>query len=1336
MSTFRYRLLSLAALTLAIGASLAVAQVPANDSCAGAVVISSLPFSHSQNTRLANPNAGDPVLACADSGGGKTVWFKYTPASTGYILFSTTKSTPVDYDIALGLYTGVCGALVQVECADDSIPGTARQAVLGYNAQAGVTYYLQVAEWNGGGPSGGVPTGGNLVLEVYPWSPQPLTRTPKTGSVAGGASILLIDLGMKEFQPTAQSFNETEEINREQVMLPTPDDVMPPLAPAGSNVVKDQTVQQVAAPPSAYPVIWKEFKGNTATGYIPPDPIMAVGPNHVIGAVNSAFGVWDKDGNLLETRSLNTWFSNVASPVGFSDPQVLFDHYANRWIVAGGNFSPPYSFLISVSDDADPFGTWYNWSLPAGLGDSLTGNLPDYPQIGYDSLAIYITSREFGASFLYSRLRIIEKTQLYDNDTGPVSWTDIWDFREPDHTWIPLDGMRPSIIYGSPGVHYLVNASPYSVGTFFTIWSVHDPIGIPAVTAMNVPAVEYYPAPNAGQLGGGVALEAGGSAVRHKAVYRDSSLWMAHSIASGPGGAYSAARYVRLNPHTGANMEDVALASDGYWYSYPALMADADRNIVVTYTRSGLTEYPGAFVAGHRDLDPPGLIPNIIPLAAGKENYQAVGGGRNRWGDYMGIGLDPSDSLAIWVNTEYAIENSNWETRFGKIKFSLFTGPKLQTDAGSFSFGNVEVSYSSDTLMFLIANDGDATLVISSIDLPDSNFQLVGPPAFPHSLESYRVDTVRVHFVPEAVGVFHDSIMVNSNDGTRPAIKIAVAGNGYIVEPAASGTMYLGAGTGDQGRLRTVDPVSAATAIKGPSGYIQMLNLRVNEATGELMGLAINSPTSAARADLVRVSSLGGDAHVVSTIDVSLLKGMTFRDDTLYLGRINGAVYRVDIPTGNATQIASAGIPISGLDFNPVTGELWASVRGGSPIDGIYKISLPAGVATLVGTTGLGVQTIDIAFDANGTLFGLVGTGAAQSELILIDTLTGGGTKIGPLGLTTAQSIAFHPDVANFAYSYHLFQKWNLLSLPLDVPDRSLQGVFPPALLSSKAYAYDGGYIQADTLRSRTGYWVKMASAKAHSIIGAPDSTDTLALAARWNMISTNSFVAPLSSLATDPPSIIMTQFYSYDDTGYVIADSILPGRGYWVRASVPGTLHLNVPAAMPLGSPKPSAREALAALSALRIEDGAGRSQTLRFGPRGGESPAPELFELPPVPPDAGFDARFGSGSMVGYNDAAAGTEGSLPVRIFSDRYPVTLRWDVKGDPGATYALVYPAGADAPDVAVPMSGAGSRTLTEVQARGLRLAMSSKEMPKEFALSQNYPNRRRRWSTRCRARSM
>ncbi len=1317
-----YLFLSAVVLVLLFATSGAIAQIPANDSCAGAVLVTGLPFTHSQNTALATPDPNDPILACADSGGGKTVWFTFTPVTTEYVKFSTANSTPATYDVALGLYTGSCGALVEVDCADDINPGTVRQAMIGYTVQAGVTYYLHVAEWNGGGPSGGVPTGGNLVLDVYQSAPDPLYAGPKSGSVAGGASVVLSALGGQNVPSPVVEEHAGQAHNPPQVMFPAPADVHPASGPIGSNFIKDPSINATAAA-TAQPVVLKNHLGNTSTGAIPPDPIVAVGPNHVIGMVNSNFNVWDKDGNLLETRSLNTWFSNVASPIGFSDPQILYDHFTGRWIMAGGNFAPPYTFLISVSDDSDPMGTWYNWSLPAGLGDSLTGNLPDYPQIGYDSLAIYITSREFTTGFLYSRVRIVEKTQLYNNDAGPVSWKDIWNIGEPEHPLIKIDGVRPSIIYGSPGEHYLVNASPYSPGTFFSVWKILDPIGTPSMTGENISVVGYLSPGNASQLGGGTLLETGGAAIRHKAVYRDSSLWMVHTIASGTDSAYAAVRYVRINPHTSTNLEDVAMGAEGYWHSYPAIMADADKNIIITYSRSGLTEYPGAFVAGHKDTDPPGLSASVV-LAEGAGNYDVVGGGRNRWGDYMGIALDPADSLALWVNTEYAVTTNDWATRIGMVKMGPLPGAYINSSLTSMTFGSWEVTDSSDSQAFTLTNNGIDTLEISSIDLPDSNFHLVTTPAYPLKLATFAIETLWVRFVPENRGSFADSLMVNSSDTVRPALKIAVYGSGFIVDQAVSGTMYAGSGTTDFGRLRTVDPIDASTTPVGPSGFNQLLNLRVRVSTGELVGLATNSATTAAAYDVVRINSSLGDAHTISTIPLNFLKGMTFRDDTMYVGRITGGIYSVDLATGTPTLVAATGKQLAGIDFNPVTGELWASVKGGpaTPIDGIYKIDLLTGTPTLVGTTGFGVQTVDIAFDANGTLFGLIGTGVNTNELVLIDTLTGGGTKIGPMGITSAQGIAFHPDVANFAFAYHFFQKWNLMSLPVNVPDRSVSGIFPSALLDSRAYSYDGGFITTDTMENRAGYWAKIVSASAHSIIGTPDSTDTIGVAGRWNLIGPNSFITPVSSITTDPGSILATNFYAYDDTGYVTADSLIPGRGYWVKASTAGTLHLNVPSNVPGGSPKASPRDYLAELSFVRIEDGAGRAQTLYFGERSDGSPSPELFELPPVPPDAGFDVRFGSGSMVEFHDAKNGAESSVPVRILSARFPVTVRWEIKGDPGTLYTLASSAPGGSQESLAQIEGSGSRTLNREQAQSLRLVAGSRGVPKEFSLLQNYPN--------------
>ena len=131
----------------------------------------------------------------------------------------------------------------------------------------------------------------------------------------------------------------------------------------------------------------------------------------------------------------------------------------------------------------------------------------------------------------------------------------------------------------------------------------------------------------------------------------------------------------------------------------------------------------------------------------------------------------------------------------------------------------------------------------------------------------------------------------------------------------------------------------------------------------------------------------------------------------MYVGRFTGEIYRVNVNTGDTALVAktSPTVNIAGLAFHPKTGQLWASVRSGSPVDRIFKISLPSGAATLVGQTGLG-QISDIVFDKNGRLFGISGTGTAVNNLVRIDTSTGVGTIIGSMGRASVQALAVDPD--------------------------------------------------------------------------------------------------------------------------------------------------------------------------------------------------------------------------------------------------------------------------------------------------------------------------------------
>ena len=218
-----------------------------------------------------------------------------------------------------------------------------------------------------------------------------------------------------------------------------PSNLAAPLAPAGSNEVEDASRPlskrgsrplQVAA--AASPIV--SFPGLDYTARIPPDPIVAVGPNHLVAAVNSKFGVFSKSGTLLSQTQANDWFSNVLPNIvaigGSFDPKVVYDAAAGRWILVylATDDKTESWVLISVSSNSDPTGTWCNYALHGDRnGNTPSGNWSDYEGVGLDNQAVYITTNQFeltpsaDGKFQYSRLRIIPKAQLYACAPSPTS---------------------------------------------------------------------------------------------------------------------------------------------------------------------------------------------------------------------------------------------------------------------------------------------------------------------------------------------------------------------------------------------------------------------------------------------------------------------------------------------------------------------------------------------------------------------------------------------------------------------------------------------------------------------------------------------------------------------------------------------------------------------------------------------------------------------------------------------------------------------------------------------------------------------------------------------------
>ncbi len=830
---------------------------------------------------------------------------------------------------------------------------------------------------------------------------------PAAGNVSSGASVST-DTYLRTaplMEPMEKHIRNTIKDEYEAVYL----DVNAP--PAGSNYFEDPSLSNAQKRGVGQTVLLKSFTGIPEGNSIPPDPYIAAGPTHIMATVNSSFAIWDKEGNLVKTINADAWFSNVLPGVSSFDPKVLYNHFAKRWVMVWLHQSDAAQqgyFLLSVSDDSIPTGTWYNWALPANQnGSTVVSNWGDYQGVGFDEDAVYITANQFqfGGSFQYVKIRIIPTAQLLLNDAGKVAWQDIWNISYPT-TSSKVFNIRPSVSYGGADGFYLLHA-PNGGGNFMAIYKITNATTTPVLTGFNAPVTFYNNAPNANQLGGStVLIEGAGSAIRNEPRYRDGYLYAVHSVANPTSLAYSNVRYLKFDLTHQSAVEDVSFGTPGYWHYYAAIDVDKNNNIAITYSRSGDNEYVGAFYTTRLFDDPPGLNPSSV-LQPGVANYvKTYGGTRNRWGDYNGLWLDPVDQNNFWLFTEHVAGLNTWGTWTGMIRLVPFEGMYVYPKSLNIDFPDVEVNYFSDTMSVYVSNYGTDPVTISDIQNSAGPFFLADQYTFPILLNSYDSLKIPIVFMPSAADSFTQFLGITSDSPDLTGISLR--GKGFTINPAADNSIYASSGLLGGGNMLTVEPQTGAATALGFSNYNYIQSIAIHPISKEVFGINSDSHGSS----LVKVNALLGDSYLITDFtrpDISALAFTASGD--LIAADINGVLYKINIENKTIDSLVSTNMAISSLSFNPTNNELWASLYlpFGLNKDRVFKIDLVTGDTTLIGKTGLNVMTQALCFDAAGHLFGMTGSNNQIANFVSIDTATAVATVIGATGVKNVTGLAFSP---------------------------------------------------------------------------------------------------------------------------------------------------------------------------------------------------------------------------------------------------------------------------------------------------------------------------------------
>jgi hypothetical protein len=475
----------------------------------------------------------------------------------------------------------------------------------------------------------------------------------------------------------------------------------------GKEVHYDSTPSPLA------PGTGNNFNGLGQNGWIPYDAAIAIGPNHVLEMTNSQWAVYSRSGSQLSINQFaNWWGTQAGTPF---DPKCFYDPAANRFLMIAVSVSSTQAFYhISVTQTGDPTGAWFNYQLNARLdGTTNTNNWADFPQLGQDDNAVYISSNQFtlvSNFFQYSKIRVLKKAELYAG--GAITYTDFTGMRNADNSLAFT--LQPAQTLSSSAVGYFLN-SRSSSGSNVTLWRMDNPTTSPALVRQATVSVgSYVLPPDAAQPNTGT-LVATNDARMLELAFRNGVL---HGVFTEAVGGVAAMRYLRINASTNALLKDISYTAPGIHYFFPAVSVDSADNVYFVMSRSSASEFASLYHTGMQPADA-AIQPSALLKAGVSTNTTG------RWGDYSGIAIDPADPFAVWAAGGWANTSNRWATWNAQSTFgSSGTGPTLASiNPSSGSPGQV-----LNNVQLLGTNfDTSAVINISGMGVSPSNTQLISP---------------------------------------------------------------------------------------------------------------------------------------------------------------------------------------------------------------------------------------------------------------------------------------------------------------------------------------------------------------------------------------------------------------------------------------------------------------------------------------------------------------------------------------------------------------------------------------------------------------------------------
>ncbi|MBC8523076.1 hypothetical protein H8D29_04035 [PVC group bacterium] len=403
------------------------------------------------------------------------------------------------------------------------------------------------------------------------------------------------------------------------------------------------------------------FEGIVQTPWTPPDPSLAVGPNHIVLTVNMAIAFYDKNGNeqfssYLDSTGNPGFFEEIGSGDFTFDPKCFYDPHSERFVVlALEQYGSSESWItIAVSDDSDPNGVWYKYRTWSVITNTNNGNTywVDYPGFGFDDGNYFVTGNLFGLNnggwggVLY---RVFDKAPMLVGD--PVVIADV---RKQSHA-----SMQCAQQYGvSPAAFFVSREN----STELRLASISNPTN-PTVSSSLIAVPNNGTPGNVSNPGGSIDALDGRIMNAH---YRDGNLWTAHGIQGS--GVTAVSRWYEIDLTSWPTSPPALIQSgdvvvQGQSNFFPAVAQNKRGEVAMVVASANSSTVPALQIVGRKQGDTAGMM-GIATMVA-----QGTTGANGRWGDYFDMTVDPNNDIRFWFVGEYET-GAGWQTYIGSATIS------------------------------------------------------------------------------------------------------------------------------------------------------------------------------------------------------------------------------------------------------------------------------------------------------------------------------------------------------------------------------------------------------------------------------------------------------------------------------------------------------------------------------------------------------------------------------------------------------------------------------------------------------------------------------------------